>query len=169
MCCGVFTRKILTPSLNINTGRILDEVISLRNALFFLATMTLVFFSAFGIAFATPADHDCNDFSSQEEAQKYWDEKGYSADHDPERLDADGDGIPCEQGESNSGSSDNGSNNSGNNGSSDNGTEPQQGSGSSESGGKLPKTATSYPVNALAGLGMLVVGAIFFVLHRRLT
>jgi len=127
--------------------------------------MTLVFFSAFGIAFATPADHDCDDFSSQEEAQKYWDEKGYSADHDPERLDADGDGIPCEEGGSGNGGSDNGTSD---NGSSDNGTQPQQGSGSSESGGKLPKTATSYPVNALAGLGMLVVGAIFFVLHRRL-
>jgi len=37
----------------------------------------------------------CKDFATQEEAQKHWDEHGSTADNDPERLDKDGDGIPC--------------------------------------------------------------------------
>jgi len=40
-------------------------------------------------------DLDCKDFATQEEAQKHWDEHGSTADNDPERLDKDGNGIPC--------------------------------------------------------------------------
>lgn len=45
-----------------------------------------------GVAQAQPDDRDCPDFSSQQEAQEALD----SAVGDPERLDADDDGIACE-------------------------------------------------------------------------
>jgi hypothetical protein len=48
-------------------------------------------------AFAMPslafADMDCKDFSSQREAQAYFESHGPS---DPDRLDRDNDGIACE-------------------------------------------------------------------------
>ncbi|MGP4060028.1 YHYH domain-containing protein [Halobacillus sp. H74] len=47
-----------------------------------------------------PSDKDCDDFSSYDEVVEYWNNKGYSKDYDPERLDGRGntvdDGIPCE-------------------------------------------------------------------------
>lgn len=42
------------------------------------------------------ADKDCGDFTTQGEAQTYFDGRGYSSSSDPERLDADNDGVPCE-------------------------------------------------------------------------
>jgi len=44
---------------------------------------------------ANAADKDCGDFASQAAAQKYFIAKG-GPQHDPDRLDADGDGIACE-------------------------------------------------------------------------
>lgn len=41
-------------------------------------------------------DHDCSDFPSAEAAWDYWDHMNYSKTKDPERLDADHDGIACE-------------------------------------------------------------------------
>ncbi|CAG9620327.1 excalibur calcium-binding domain-containing protein [Sutcliffiella rhizosphaerae] len=41
-------------------------------------------------------DKNCSDFSSFDEVVEYWNAKGYSASYDPEDLDRDGDGIPCE-------------------------------------------------------------------------
>lgn len=38
-------------------------------------------------------DKDCSDFSSQEEAQQYYDDAGPG---DPNGLDRDGDGVACE-------------------------------------------------------------------------
>lgn len=44
----------------------------------------------------TPAaDRDCGDFSSQAEAQQFYEQAGGPAD-DPNRLDSDGDGVACE-------------------------------------------------------------------------
>lgn len=40
-------------------------------------------------------DRDCSDFSSQAEAQKFFEELG-GPDRDPHNLDRDGDGIACE-------------------------------------------------------------------------
>jgi micrococcal nuclease len=40
-------------------------------------------------------DRDCADFSSQQEAQRYFEAKGGPA-HDPDYLDADNDGVACE-------------------------------------------------------------------------
>jgi hypothetical protein len=42
------------------------------------------------------ADRDCTDFATQQEAQDFWDRKGYSSTNDPHGLDPDGNGIPCE-------------------------------------------------------------------------
>ena len=58
-------------------------------AAFVLATAATLPLS--GTAFAN-ADRDCRDFSSQKEAQAAYD----SRPGDPERLDADNDGIACE-------------------------------------------------------------------------
>ena len=38
-------------------------------------------------------DYDCNDFSTQREAQRVFDQAGAG---DPYRLDRDGDGVACE-------------------------------------------------------------------------
>jgi hypothetical protein len=42
------------------------------------------------------AERDCTDFATQQEAQDFWDRKGYSSTNDPHGLDPDGNGIPCE-------------------------------------------------------------------------
>lgn len=57
---------------------------------------------------ASAQDRDCTDFDTQQEAQAYFDEQGYSATNDPERLDSldgAGDGIACEALPSGGGSS----------------------------------------------------------------
>jgi excalibur calcium-binding domain-containing protein len=45
-----------------------------------------------GVADAQPADRDCDDFATQQEAQAALDAQV----SDPERLDADNDGVACE-------------------------------------------------------------------------
>ena len=40
-------------------------------------------------------DYDCSDFSTQEEAQEFFEDKG-GPDDDPHNLDRDGDGVACE-------------------------------------------------------------------------
>ena len=101
-------------------------------------------------------DKDCEDFQSREEVMEYWKSKGYSATNDPERLDRDGDGIPCEELPSSGGSD---SSSSG----SDSGT---PNGGDSETGGKLPKTATSLPTNALIGGLLTLVGGTILYTRR---
>lgn len=55
---------------------------------------------ALALSATTPAaaqtDRDCADFSSQEKAQRYFDSQGGSPTNNVDRLDADNDGIPCE-------------------------------------------------------------------------
>ena len=50
---------------------------------------------AFAAAPATAADKDCADFSSWRQAQKFYKKHGGPR-YDPHRLDADNDGIACE-------------------------------------------------------------------------
>jgi Spy/CpxP family protein refolding chaperone len=50
---------------------------------------------AFAAAPATAADKDCSDFSSWRQAQKFYKKHG-GPKYDPHRLDADHDGIACE-------------------------------------------------------------------------
>lgn len=101
-------------------------------------------------------DKDCEDFQSREEVMEYWKSKGYSATNDPERLDRDGDGIPCEELPSSGGSD---SSSSG----SDSGT---PNGGDSETGGKLPKTATNLPLNAMLGALIAIAGGALLVARR---
>lgn len=54
-----------------------------------------------GSAGAAQAAHEegtinCDEFSTGEEVWVFWDEHGYSAENDPEGLDRDSDGLPCE-------------------------------------------------------------------------
>ena len=57
-----------------------------------IAAAVLMFAAAPATAFV---DKDCSDFSSWAQAQKYFKKHGGPR-HDPSRLDADHDGIPCE-------------------------------------------------------------------------
>jgi len=119
--------------------------------LVFLLTFALMVIPFSGV-FATE-DKDCSDFKTREEAMEYWKEKGYSADNDPERLDRDGDGIPCEELPSGGGSDED------SNAGSDNG-------GNQQTGGQLPKTATNFPMNALMGVLLTLAGGFILVARR---
>ncbi|WP_079527768.1 excalibur calcium-binding domain-containing protein [Halobacillus hunanensis] len=104
----------------------------------------------------TPAaDKDCKHFASQEEAQAYWDENGFTAGNDPQRLDRDGDSIPCEDGDE----------------SAANPSDEQSTSDSEETtaqqGGELPNTSTSYASYTLLGLILTVLGGSLFVIRKR--
>jgi LPXTG-motif cell wall-anchored protein len=64
----------------------------LRRALLTAAVATVVSVPFAAPAWAVEGDRDCPDFATQEEAQAAFD----AVPGDPERLDADGDGIACE-------------------------------------------------------------------------
>jgi hypothetical protein len=66
-------------------------------------------FALSGVAHAGPDERDCEDFSSQRQAQAVLD----SADGNPARLDADGDGRACEIWFANHGGSGSGSDDAG--------------------------------------------------------
>lgn len=133
----------------------------LRKLLSALFALSLALSFAVSPAYAF-ADKDCDDFATWEEAQRFFEENGGPA-RDPHRLDRDGDGIACEELQGfdpnhkpgdfvKDKDSDNDNNN-----------------GSSSQGGKLPKTATSYPASVLIGSGILVVGIGILLYRRRLT
>jgi hypothetical protein len=91
-------------------------------------------------ALAQAADKDCPDFATQAEAQAYFKSIGGSASHNADRLDADSDGIACEDLPSGSAGS--------------------AASDSAESGGALPRTgSTSLPLGAGAAV-LIVAGAL---------
>ncbi|RWZ52225.1 LPXTG cell wall anchor domain-containing protein [Halobacillus fulvus] len=130
-----------------------------------LASLFAVFmvFGSFGVVSADE-DMDCGDFASEAEAQQYWDDNGYSAENDPERLDGDGDGIPCEDDD----------------GSSSEGTESEEGTDDSEEmasededmteeeqGGELPDTSAPYATYALFGLGLMAMGGSLFFVRKQ--
>lgn len=53
--------------------------------------------SALDVSGGSSAGPDCEDFSTQRQAQAYFDARGWSADDDPYRLDQGGiPGVPCE-------------------------------------------------------------------------
>lgn len=62
----------------------------------FIAVSVAVAALAIPASPATAADKDCSDFSSWRAAQKFYKKKG-GPDRDPHRLDADSDGIACEE------------------------------------------------------------------------
>ncbi|MFD2924021.1 excalibur calcium-binding domain-containing protein [Halobacillus naozhouensis] len=112
---------------------------------------------------SSTVDKDCKHFASQEEAQAYWDENGFTKGNDPQRLDRDGDAIPCEDDEGAASSSD------------EQGTSTEQddtataGNDSEEvQGGELPNTSTSYAGYTLFGLALIVLGGGLFAFRKRI-
>ncbi|MBN8233771.1 excalibur calcium-binding domain-containing protein [Halobacillus kuroshimensis] len=125
-------------------------------------------FSSFGAVSADnhDGDKDCPDFASEEEAKEYWDEKGYSAENDPERLDRDGDGIPCEDPDSSSSDSSEESSDDMSSGDED-AAEEEETMSSEEEGGELPDTSAPYATYALLGMTLSVLGGTALVVRRR--
>jgi len=64
----------------------------------FLAVLALIGSAggAWGSPGATIADKNCSDFSTQQEAQQYFDSNGGSPSNNVDGLDADHDGVACE-------------------------------------------------------------------------
>ncbi|MDA2672205.1 excalibur calcium-binding domain-containing protein [Bacillus cereus] len=60
-------------------------------------TLFTVGYSSAAFAAKSPNDtKNCGHFKNQQEAQAFWDQNGYGVGNDPNRLDNDKDGIPCE-------------------------------------------------------------------------
>lgn len=60
-------------------------------------TLLTVGYSSAAFAAKSPNDtKNCGHFKNQQEAQAFWDQNGYGIGNDPNRLDNDKDGIPCE-------------------------------------------------------------------------
>jgi hypothetical protein len=60
-----------------------------------LSALALLF--SLGISSAgAETDRDCGEFGSKEEVMEFWHSNGYSATNDPHDLDRDADGLPCE-------------------------------------------------------------------------
>lgn len=118
-------------------------------------------------------DANCGEFSSGEEVYEFWTSHGYSANNDPDDLDRENDGRPCESLTENmvdqfaayesdvAGTNDDATTEEEATEEEATGTEE----GSEEEGDALPVTATSYPTMMLGGL--LAAGAGALVLFRR--
>lgn len=139
-------------------------------------------FSTSGVVGATshPGDKNCSDFETTAEAEAYWEENGYDKNDDPDGLDRDKDGIPCESlggGSSDSSSDDSAvedeeateenessSEESGEEGSHE--EDEQASNDEEEEGGELPETSAPYATYALLGLGLSVLSGAFFAVRR---
>ncbi|MDX6153568.1 excalibur calcium-binding domain-containing protein [Marinococcus sp. PL1-022] len=135
-------------------------------------------------------DKDCEDFETHEEAQQYFEDQGYTAENDPERLDGyDEDGLACEslpEGDDTSATTSNDDTteettstteeetSSSNEGTTEETTTEEEASDenmteeSAEEGGEMPETATNQPAWALAGTAVAGLGALLLV-RRRVT
>lgn len=153
-------------------------------ALFF--SLALVFSFSTTAAFAANygkdgVDKDCKDFKSQQEAQKYFEGDGGSKSNNVDDLDRDHDGKACEDykykgGDKGSdddntgdiiGGGDSDNNNSGNsNSGNDNGSNDSNQNKDSSQGGKMPKTATNYPIAMFTGALLLLAGMVTLKLRR---
>lgn len=151
-------------------------------ALFF--SLALVFAFSANTTFATGnygkdgVDKDCKDFKSQAEAQAYFEKDGGSASNNVDNLDADHDGKACEdykykggsdnkdgnKDDDTTGGSEN--NNSGNDKSGNNSGSNDSNKDSNQ-GGKMPKTATNYPIAMFAGALLLLAGVGMATLRLR--
>ncbi len=129
-----------------------------------LATFLLVFgFTNVGYA---ADDKNCDDFSSQEEAQNYYESN--DPDADPSDLDRDDDGQACE-GSSYGGSdsSDEEAVSSDDSAASDDEMTSDESSETADSeGAEMADTATSYPVYMLLGLAIAAFGSLLLLKKR---
>lgn len=126
-------------------------------------------FSSMGIVSADEHDDkDCSDFDSTEAAEQYWAENGYDETNDPDGLDRDKDGVPCE-----SLSGDSSDDSASEDSSSDDAMESDESSDEStteenmEEGGEMPDTSAPYATYALLGAGLIAVGGSLLVFRRQ--
>ncbi|MGI8314705.1 excalibur calcium-binding domain-containing protein [Halobacillus mangrovi] len=133
-------------------------------------------FSSMGIVSADESnDKDCDDFDSTEAAEQYWEENGYDENNDPDRLDRDKDGVPCES--LSSDSSDDSAESSDESASEDSSSDDAMDSDESseettteenmEEGGEMPDTSAPYATYALLGAGLIAVGGSLLVFRRQ--
>jgi len=118
-----------------------------------------VFLSFYSTGVFAQDEYNCDDFSTKEAVMEFWYENNYSAENDPNNLDGDGDGYPCEvtseeftnyaadreTAEENSDTTD------------DNGM----------IGEALPSTATNHVSSIFAAVGLVISGAFFFFRYRK--
>ncbi|ARI78503.1 excalibur calcium-binding domain-containing protein [Halobacillus mangrovi] len=123
-------------------------------------------FSSMGIVSADESnDKDCDDFDSTEAAEQYWEENGYDENNDPDRLDRDKDGVPCESLSSDDSATEDSS--------SDDAMESEESSDEStteenmEEGGEMPDTSAPYATYALLGAGLIAIGGSLLVFRRQ--
>ncbi|WP_174614736.1 excalibur calcium-binding domain-containing protein [Virgibacillus ihumii] len=127
----------------------------------------LIMFATVPSVFANHSGNlNCDDFDTQAEAQAHLE----AHPNDPDGLDGEGDGVPCEglpSGDSDASSNDNTStdNDSDNTSSeestsSDESTTSEETTSSEEQGGELPDTASTLPLGILGGLVAMVLGAL---------
>jgi LPXTG-motif cell wall-anchored protein len=131
-----------------------------------LATFLLLFgFTNVGYA---ADDKNCDDFSSQEEAQNYYESN--DPDADPSGLDRDNDGEACETySYSGSDSSDEEAASSDDSAASDEEMTSEEDSSEaadSAEGAEMADTATSYPVYMLLGLAIAAFGSLLLLKRR---
>jgi len=146
-------KKILNPG-----RKKMKKLVSL------LATFLLVFgFTNVGYA---ADDKNCDDFSSQEEAQNYYESN--NPDEDPSGLDRDNDGQACE-GSSYSGSDSSDEEAASSGEASDDEMTSDESSEAAEAdseGAEMADTATSYPVYMLLGLAIAAFGSLLLLKRR---
>lgn len=152
--------------------------------------ITSVAFVSLGGMAAVSADHEegtinCSNFDTGEEVYEFWTSHGYHSENDPERLDGDSDGVPCESLTSSMESEflayeaeqasseeeateEEATEEEATEEEADDESADESAAGSEESsdeGDALPATATSYPTMIL--LSLLTAGASAFILIRR--
>ncbi|MFC3040540.1 excalibur calcium-binding domain-containing protein [Virgibacillus xinjiangensis] len=105
-------------------------------------------------------DLNCSDFNTQAEAQAHLE----AHPNDPDGLDREGDGIPCENlpdGDSESVDSEVAAESeTGETATSEETKSDESTTSSEERGGELPETSTALPLGILGGLGAMILGAL---------
>ncbi|PLT33092.1 excalibur calcium-binding domain-containing protein [Bacillus sp. V5-8f] len=102
-------------------------------------------------------DRDCPQFSSGEEVANFWVSNGYSATNDPHRLDADGDGLPCETSQADL---DQAAATLNSNDDSDNSDTEMNTSTNASEGEEMPDTATNNMTMIGFGVALLLAGSV---------
>ncbi|CAM3872298.1 hypothetical protein [Alkalicoccus chagannorensis] len=146
---------------------------------------------------AVQADtYNCDDFDTGQEVWEFWEENGYSSENDPNGLDGDSDGVPCEgltldaglegqflahddemtggaEAEANAGNDANNNNNDNHNNNNNNNNDADHNDNNgyadnnhNDDGNAMADTATSYPTAALFGLLAAAAGGVMLMRRR---
>ncbi len=161
------------------------EILTIRKLLMILCSagfLTGIFLGS-GVAFAEHSgDMNCGDFETGEEVMDFWNEHDYSAEHDPDDLDRDSDGQPCENltdgiydgndgdgtSEEDESSEDTNTEETEEGDSEESASSEGDGSDSEEEGGELPDTATNNPFMMLLGALFMGTGGLLFMRKKSL-